>query len=178
MKLLIVYTSKTGQTEKIARRIAGVAASTASVSLHEVDSVPASALANCDAVIVAAPIRFDRHPRAILRFVRANLAKLQSVHSAFVSVSGSSMTPAGRMQAEDYVTEFQDQTRWTPDRCELVAGATLYTKYGPMIRFIIRRISRAKGLSTDTSRDHEYTDWDQVDRFARAFMEDGKTKVA
>jgi menaquinone-dependent protoporphyrinogen oxidase len=26
------------------------------------------------------------------------------------------------------------------------------------------------GLSTDTSRDHEYTDWDQVARFAEDFL--------
>ena len=27
------------------------------------------------------------------------------------------------------------------------------------------------GLSTDTSRDHVYTDWDDVTRFAEAFLE-------
>ena len=27
------------------------------------------------------------------------------------------------------------------------------------------------GLSTDTSRDHVYTDWDEVKRFAEAFLE-------
>jgi menaquinone-dependent protoporphyrinogen oxidase len=27
------------------------------------------------------------------------------------------------------------------------------------------------GLSTDTSRDHVYTDWDEVERFAEAFLE-------
>jgi menaquinone-dependent protoporphyrinogen oxidase len=27
------------------------------------------------------------------------------------------------------------------------------------------------GLSTDTSRDHAYTDWDEVKRFAKAFLE-------
>ena len=27
------------------------------------------------------------------------------------------------------------------------------------------------GLSTDTSRDHIYTDWDEVKRFAEGFLE-------
>jgi menaquinone-dependent protoporphyrinogen oxidase len=53
-----------------------------------------------------------------------------------------------------------------------------FTKYNPFIRFVLRRIARAKGLSTDVSRDHEYTDWEQVDRFARAFVAGGATKVA
>lgn len=178
MKLLIVYASKTGQTEKIARRIADIAGETAVVILRDVRNVQPGELTACDAVVIAAPIRFDHYPRAVIRFVQANVATLRSLRSALVSVSGASMTPAGRMQAEDYVTDFQDRTRWTPDRCELVGGATQFTKYNPFIRFVIRRIARAKGLSTDTSRDHEYTDWEQVDRFARAFVAGGATKVA
>jgi menaquinone-dependent protoporphyrinogen IX oxidase len=38
---------------------------------------------------------------------------------------------------------------------------------------MMKRIVRDKPgiLSTDTSRDHEYTDWDQVERFGRDFLE-------
>jgi len=170
MKLLIVYASKTGQTAKIAHRIADVARESAEVTVVEVRAVPADVLAACDAIIVATPVRFDHHPRRVIEFVRNNLGRLQSIHSALVSVSGASMTPAGAHQAEDYVTSFQAQTRWTPDQCELVAGAMPFTKYDPFTRFIIRRIARAKGLSTDTSRDHDYTDWDEIDRVAKAFV--------
>jgi len=168
MKLLIVYASKEGQTAKIARRIADVSRATAEVMVHDVRAVPADAVAMCDAVIVAASVHFDRYPRSIIRFVRANLDRLRTKRTAFVSVSGASMTDAGRNQAEDYVARFQDLTRWTPDHCELVAGATKFTKYNPLLRFVMRRIAKAKGLPTDTSRDYEYTDWDEVDRFARA----------
>ena len=95
--------------------------------------------------------------------------------ASFVSVSGASITPAGQHQAEDYVAHFQDQTRWTPDQCELVAGAVRYTKYNWLLRFVMRRISKSKGLETDTSRDYEYTNWDAVDRFARSFAANAKT---
>lgn len=73
-------------------------------------------------------------------------------------------------QAEDYVTDFLDQTRWSPDRYELVAGAMQFTKYNWFIRFVVKRIAKAKGLSTDTTRDHDYTDWNALDRFARTFV--------
>lgn len=63
------------------------------------------------------------------------------------------MTPAGQNQAEDYVVDLQDQTRWTPEQCELVAGAVRYTKYNWLIRFVMRRVSKAKGLATGTA-DH------------------------
>jgi menaquinone-dependent protoporphyrinogen oxidase len=35
-----------------------------------------------------------------------------------------------------------------------------------MLRWYMKRASRRHGGSTDTSRDHEYTDWAQVERFA------------
>src|SRR4051794_26181375 len=123
MKVLIVYASKEGQTEKIARRIADVAGDAAEVTLSEVRAVPRDALAKCDAVVVAAPVHFGKYPPRIIRFVRENLELLRTKRTAFVSVSGASTTTAGRNEAEDYVVDFQDQTRWTPDQYELVAGA-------------------------------------------------------
>jgi menaquinone-dependent protoporphyrinogen oxidase len=34
------------------------------------------------------------------------------------------------------------------------------------MRWMIKRISQKEGGPADTSRDYEYTDWDQVARFA------------
>jgi len=41
-----------------------------------------------------------------------------------------------------------------------------YTPYGLITRFIMKMISKREGASTDTTRDHEYTDWDRVAHFA------------
>jgi menaquinone-dependent protoporphyrinogen oxidase len=49
-----------------------------------------------------------------------------------------------------------------------VAGAINYTRYNFLLRWYMKRASAKNGGATDTSRDHEYTDWDQVDRFAAA----------
>lgn len=172
MKILIVYASKEGHTAKVARRVADVAAETPGVEvvLSEVESIAPDAITSCNAVIVAASVHFDNHPKPIVRFVRDNLAWLRAHRTAFLSISGAAMTESGRNQAEDYVTDFLDQTRWSPDRWELVAGATQFTQYNWFIRFIMKRIAKAKGLSTDTTRDHEYTDWAALDRFARTFV--------
>ena len=45
--------------------------------------------------------------------------------------------------------------------------------YGFLKRLMMKKIVSDKpgGLSTDTSRDHVYTDWDEVERFAEAFLE-------
>ena len=34
----------------------------------------------------------------------------------------------------------------------------------------MRRISKKLGRATDTSRDHEYTDWQAVNQFTEAFL--------
>jgi len=34
------------------------------------------------------------------------------------------------------------------------------------VRFVMKQIARKTGSPTDTSRDHELTDWAAVDRFA------------
>jgi menaquinone-dependent protoporphyrinogen IX oxidase len=42
-------------------------------------------------------------------------------------------------------------------------------KYNWRLRRVMRRIADS-GLSTDTTRDHDYTDWAAVDLFVRKFV--------
>lgn len=41
-----------------------------------------------------------------------------------------------------------------------------YSRYAPPLRWMMRQIGKRTGESTDTSHDHEYTDWHQVAQFA------------
>jgi menaquinone-dependent protoporphyrinogen oxidase len=45
-----------------------------------------------------------------------------------------------------------------------------FTKYNPLMRWVLKQISKRAGGPTDTSRDHELTDWQQVEQFAEAFL--------
>ena len=75
--------------------------------------------------------------------------------------------------AQAYVENFEQETGWTPAQIGLFGGALLYRKYGFLKRLMMKKIVSSKpgNLSTDTSRDHEYTDWDQVRRFAEDFLQ-------
>jgi menaquinone-dependent protoporphyrinogen oxidase len=53
---------------------------------------------------------------------------------------------------------------WHPSKVRAAAGALSYTKYNFLVRFVMKRIAKAQGASTDTSRDHELTDWEALDR--------------
>jgi len=41
-----------------------------------------------------------------------------------------------------------------------------YTKYTFFLRWVTRLVSSRRGGPTDTSRDHEFTNWADVERFA------------
>jgi menaquinone-dependent protoporphyrinogen oxidase len=102
------------------------------------------------------------------------------MHTAFLSVSLSqagvqdrNATSERRKHAaadvNSMIKRFLVKTQWQPTRVEPVAGALMYSKYNPFMRFIMKRIARRAGASTDTSRDHEFTDWAALDRFASEF---------
>uniref|UniRef100_UPI0023EDB0E2 flavodoxin domain-containing protein n=2 Tax=Enterobacterales TaxID=91347 RepID=UPI0023EDB0E2 len=56
-----------------------------------------------------------------------------------------------------------------PDCCAVFAGALRYPRYGFFDRMMIQLIMRMTGGETDTRKEVEYTDWDQVSRFTHEF---------
>ncbi len=168
-RILIVYASHYGQTAKIAQYMADrLRATGASVSLSSVNDIPRLIPpATYDGVIVGASINYGRHQRSIRRFARTNRDELQRIPSAFYSVSGAECSPeeAQRAEARRYIANFLRETGWQPAMTESIAGAMPYTRYSPMMRWIIKRIPQKEGGPADTTRDYEYTDWDQVARF-------------
>ena len=57
---------------------------------------------------------------------------------------------------------------WTPWRVSCVAGRLAYTRYSFITRWFMRRIAGKEGASTDTSRDHELTDWTALTEQSRS----------
>ncbi len=181
-RILIVYASHYGQTARIAQSIADrLRADGATVLLTNVGDFPRQiAPESFDGVIVGASINFGKHQRSVRRFVRANRDELQRIPSAFYSVSGAECSPdeAPRAMAKQYIANFVRETGWQPALTESVAGAMAYTKYSPLMRWMIKRISRKEGGPADTTRDYEYTDWEQVRRFEDRFGEALRTPEA
>jgi menaquinone-dependent protoporphyrinogen oxidase len=172
-EILIVYASTHGHTARIASRVAaalrydGLAA-----DAHDVRTMaPAASPADYDGVVVAASIHGGRHQREMVDWVHAHHTSLTLRPSALVSVSLAAAEDgdAARATTREYADELEDETGWTPDARLCVAGALQYREYSAPMRLVLRLIARRHGQSTDTSRDHDYTDWEAVDRFARDF---------
>jgi menaquinone-dependent protoporphyrinogen oxidase len=169
--VLIVYATKEGQTERIARCMSdALTADGHSVELVDADhQEPPPDLTRFQVVAVGGPIHAGGYPRSIERFARENRHFLASARSAFFSVglAVASRTSDGHAQTMELVRKFAARTGWYPKRIELVAGALPYSKYNFVVRYVMRRIAEKEGGDTDTSRDYEYTDFPAVERFAR-----------
>jgi menaquinone-dependent protoporphyrinogen oxidase len=171
-RVLIVYGSNYGQTAKIAERIAGLLRRREiEVTVHKGDQLPpALALRRYDGILVGASLITGRYQKYIRKFVRNNAAALRAVPCAFFAVSGSAAgRPDERAEAQGTVDQFFAATGWNPDLTVCLGGAISFTKYNPLLRWIMKRIMSKGGHPLDPTRDHELTDWSEVERFTEAF---------
>jgi menaquinone-dependent protoporphyrinogen oxidase len=67
------------------------------------------------------------------------------------------------------IDDFLTVTGWRPTLTKPVAGAVLYTRYNWFKRRLMKRMVGKAGGDVDTSRDYEYTDWNELRTFAEQF---------
>jgi menaquinone-dependent protoporphyrinogen oxidase len=170
--ILIAYGTGEGQTAKVANYVADALSERGHVVTPvDVGSRGGSvSVDEFDAVVVGASIHVGKHQREVVSFARANRDLLAARPNAFfqVSLSSASDDPDRQAEAEGYVDEFREETGWHPDLVGGFAGAIQYSKYGFLKRFMMKRIAGDATGDTDTSRDYEYTNWDDVDVFVDA----------
>jgi len=167
-RVLIVYGTTEGQTRKIATFVAEACRKSGhAADLHDATMLPEKLdIEGFDHVIVAASLHREHHQAAVEHFIRANLLALQNVKTAFLSVSLSAAGDAeDQRAARACLNRFLLDLRWQPSTTLLVAGALRFTEYDFFKRWILKRIAADKGAPTDTSRDHEFTDWGGLERF-------------
>ena len=178
----VLYATREGHTQRIAEH---VAADLRLRGLHpEVENLGTRAAAinlrDYSGVILAASVHAGVHESEMVKFVKTNRTALEAMPAAFLSVT---LSEAGAERAdatplehaafvadvEQVIGRFFEETGWRPQHVKPVAGALLYTRYNVLLRFLLKRIARKSGGSTDTSRDHVYTDWQALDQFVNEF---------
>jgi menaquinone-dependent protoporphyrinogen oxidase len=114
-------------------------------------------------------IEFGQHAKQIAQYVRRHRDDLRRIPTAFFSVS---MSAAGKDPASDpnryLATTFADLA-WTPTVSTALGGALQYRRYNWILRAVLKAISKRGGHSTDTSKNHVYTDFASVSDFADRF---------
>jgi menaquinone-dependent protoporphyrinogen oxidase len=168
--IYIPYGSVEGQTAQIAEYIAELIRSHG----HEAETVDLKHSGHTlpggrDGVIVAASVHIGKHESYVVDFVRKNLAELERLPAALISVSLAAH--GDEENAEAYVAAFEEQTNWHPRHVGIFSGALLYTRYNFLKRQLMKKIAKDKGSTDlDTSRDYVYTEWDGVKRFTEDFL--------
>ena len=169
---LVLYGTSEGQTAKVAEKVAD----TLTRRGHAAESVDVESSSNItvdvfDAVVVGSSVHVAKHHEKVRDFVRENHETLEDLPSAFfqISLSSASDDEERRAEAAGYVENFLEDTGWEPDRVGVFGGALRYSKYGFLKRLLMKRIAKDATGDTDTSRDYEYTDWDEVEDFADDF---------
>jgi menaquinone-dependent protoporphyrinogen oxidase len=168
-RVLVVYVSRFGQAARIARHVGNaLQAQGHEVAMLAEPRLLGVQLPSHDAVIVGASVQYGSHGRILEHAVRLHAQQLASLPNAFFSVSMSAAhPPQGTADAQRCVERFVARTGWHPRIAATFGGALAYTRYPAWKRWAMRLIARRSGGEVDASRDHEYTDWAQVDRFAR-----------
>lgn len=172
-RIALIYGTTEGQTKKIAGHIAdrfsqkGVRVETYDGKQLPKDFEPSE----YEGVIVGASVHAGRYPKYIQKVVREHRDELQSMPSAFfsVSLSESDESEEAREKVRTLIHQFLEGLQWQPVLVASFAGAIPFSQYGFIRRLIMKQIVRRRLGDVDTSRDYEYTDWASVDEFVDQF---------
>ena len=178
MTAAVLYATREGHTRRIAEHIASaLRAKHVDVDVYDVNRLSSPIdWSRYVTACVAASVHGGHHELEMIAFARRHRADLTRLGAVFVSVTlsqagaGDPKAPKERRgqaaaDAQRMIDVFVEETGWRPARALPVAGALAYSRYNFLIKFVMKRIARKAGAPTDTSRDYEFTDWTELDRF-------------
>lgn len=173
MKLLLLYTTREHQTEKIMKRLQFQLGSLFECHLVQLHKNTKIKLSDYQAVIIGTSIRYGYYSKLVKMFIDANYCELNQMISGFFGVNlvarkDHKNTPETNL----YTKKFLSKIQWLPTIKAVFAGALYYPQYNWFDRNMIRFIMwLGKGDTDITKPVIEYTDWNKVDQFAKQFAE-------
>jgi len=178
-RTLILYATREGQTEKVAMRIADeMAAGGVDVDVINAASAdPAGELCidNYEQLVFGASMHAGGIEKELAAYINRHQVQIETMTRSFflVLLSAATTDPVLRRKwLADAREKMTGQLRVSFKNVEMIAGALMYSKYSLPKKWLMKSIAEKAGEDTDITRDYEYTDWDQVRRYARKLMRD------
>lgn len=167
--ILIIYSTTDGHTREICLRLQEILQQEANtVTLVSIADDPQIDLSPFDKIVIGASIRYGRHSRQIADFINRHAKTLDAKPSAFFSVNLVARKPEKNQPATNpYLKRFLRQISWKPKILAVFAGKLDYPRYNAFDRTVIRLIMWVTGGPTDPEAVVDFTDWQEVEAFAR-----------
>ena len=171
--MLLIYATTDGHTLRICKHIAQVVQGLGlDLTVISLDQAHAVDLNTFGRIVIGASIRYGHHQPQVAQFIARHQALLESRPSAFFSVNSVARKPnKNRPETNPYLKKFLKQISWKPALLAVFAGKLDYPRYRWFDRQMIRLIMLITHGPTDPSTVVEFTDWAQVEAFARQVCE-------
>ena len=167
---LIIYSSTDGHTKTICLKILNSLKDPDLVNIIPLDEVETFDLSKYNKIIIGASIRYGKHNSKVINFVKKNIKLLNLKKTAFFSVNVVARKLGKNLpNTNPYVIKFLRDTNWKPNKVGVFAGKVDYPNYNFINRNVIRFIMMITKGPTDTKISYEFTDWDNVKKFAIEF---------
>ncbi|RTR36926.1 menaquinone-dependent protoporphyrinogen IX dehydrogenase [Shewanella canadensis] len=170
---LIIYSTVDGQTKSICELVQGVNEGAGdSVTMASLDEAKLLNLADFDKILIGASIRYGKHRPELYEYINRHHAVLSAKQNAFFTVNVVARKPEKKTpETNPYMKKFLELSLWKPQQLAVFAGKIDYPSYRFFDKTMIRLIMWITKGPTDTSGTYEFTDWEQVEEFAKAFSE-------
>ena len=170
--ILLLYSSVYGHAERISKRIREALETQG----HTVDLKPVAGSPvepeSYDAVLIGSSIRNGKHNPKIIEFIEHHQDVLGAKPSGFFSVNLVARKPEKNTpETNPYTKAFVAKSPWQPGLLGVFGGDLDYQRYSAFDRNVIRFIMWMTKGPTDPATKAEYTNWDEVVRFATRFGE-------
>lgn len=174
-KILIVYSSGEGQTQKIASFIKErISTHQCSVDIFDCENLNSYIpLFDYDGFIIGASVHVGSFSQQIQKWVTENRLFIKDKPSAFFAVCLGILEKGNDalISESNIVTDFFEKSDWYPNLWRIFAGALKYSKYNWFLKRIMRRVVARAGFSSDLKHDYEFTDWHDVEVFVEQFID-------
>ncbi|MDF7676413.1 menaquinone-dependent protoporphyrinogen IX dehydrogenase [Neisseriaceae bacterium ESL0693] len=173
MKFLLLYSSRFGHTRKIALALQqqwqkqGI-----QVDLKDLNCLPALKAGQYDKIIIGASIRYGHYAPQLAQWTQQHQALLNSLPSAFFSVSILARKPhRNTPETHTYTRKFFAANAWQPKEIGIFAGELNYAKYHLVDRYLMKMVMWLNKGETQSDAIIEMTDWQKVEDFGQAVID-------
>ena len=167
MKSIIIYSTTDGHTKKICDFI-NSNSNKNNFEVLSINHISDLDIEKYELIVLGASIRYGKYSPLVFKFVKNYKKILIKKKNAFFSVNVVARKPEkSSPETNPYIQKFLKKTNWVPKKIGVFAGKVDYPSYNIINKFVIRFIMYITKGPTDISRSYEFTNWDNIKKFAQ-----------